>query len=188
MNTPRPGAAFLLGALLLPAAGANAQAFGPRELTEASKQCIACHKEHSRALYQQWGASKHFRANVACFECHAAKQGEPDAFTHYGQTIAVLVTPKDCSRCHSREVEEFTASRHAKAGRILGSLDNVLADVVEGNHGMPAGTPGAPGVSAAAVNGCWQCHGSEIKVLEGGKLDAATWPNSGIGRINRGEA
>ena len=40
------------------------------------------------------------------------------------------------------------------------------------------------GISAAAVNGCWQCHGSEVKVLPDGSLDAATWPNSGIGRIN----
>ena len=36
------------------------------------------------------------------------------------------------------------------AGRILGSLDNVLAEVVEGNHGMV--TPGFPkGVSAASM-------------------------------------
>ena len=35
-------------------------------------------------------------------------------------------------------------------------------------------TPGFQnGNSAAAVNGCWQCHGSEVKVLPGGKLDAA---------------
>jgi hypothetical protein len=40
------------------------------------------------------------------------------------------------------------------------------------------------GNSAAAVNGCWQCHGSQIKVLAGGKLDPATYPNSGIGRLN----
>ncbi len=169
--------------LLIPATLANAQAFGPREISEQSKQCIACHKEHSPAAYQQWGSSKHFRANVACFECHSANTGEPDAFVHYGQTIAVLVTPKDCSRCHSKEVEEFSASRHAKAGRILGSLDNTLAEVVEGNHGFK--TPGfVKGVSAAAVSGCWQCHGGEVKVLPEGKLDPTTWPNSGIGRIN----
>jgi hypothetical protein len=47
---------------------------------------------------------------------------------------------------------------------------------------VSAAFPG--GVSAAAVSGCWQCHGSEIKVLGGGKLDPTTWPNSGIGRIN----
>jgi hypothetical protein len=39
-------------------------------------------------------------------------------------------------------------------------------------------------VSASAVNGCWQCHGTEVKVLGDGKLDPTTWPNSGIGRIN----
>ncbi len=162
---------------------AGAQVFGPRELSEQSKACIQCHREHSPALYQQWGSSKHFRANVACYECHSADKADPDAFEHYGQIIAVLVTPKDCSRCHSREVEEFSVSHHSKAGRILGSLDNVLAEVVEGNHGMK--TPAFPGgVAASAVNGCWQCHGTEVKVLPGGKLDPATWPNSGIGRIN----
>ncbi len=181
MNTPVRIAALVIGALL--AQHAAAQVFGPATLTEESKQCIACHKEHSPALYQQWGSSKHFRANVACFECHSANPGEPDAYEHYGQLIATPVTPKDCSRCHSREVEEFSASRHSKAARILGSLDNVLAEVVEGNKGMQ--TISFPhGVSAAAVNGCWQCHGTEVKVLPDGKLDPATWPNSGIGRIN----
>lgn len=162
---------------------ASAQAFGPREISDKSKQCITCHKEHSPAVYQQWGTSKHFRANVACFECHSANETDTDAFKHFGQTIATLVTPKDCARCHSREVEEFSSSRHAKAGRILGSLDNTLAEIVEGNHGFKtASMPG--GMSAAAVSGCWQCHGAEVKVLKDGKLDPATWPNSGIGRIN----
>ena len=173
----------MFAAVCIGVSHAPAQLFGPKAITEQSAQCIACHKEHSPALYQQWGASKHYRANVACFECHAANAGEPDAFTHYGQTIAILVTPKDCSRCHSKEVEEFSASHHAKAARILGSLDNVLAEVVEGNNAMK--TPGSPnGVSAAAVSGCWQCHGSEIKILPEGKIDPATWPNSGIGRLN----
>ncbi|MCA9285369.1 MAG: hypothetical protein KDA22_09155, partial [Phycisphaerales bacterium] len=173
---------FVAAAVVL-AGTAAAQVFGPRELSEESKACAVCHKEHSPALYQQWGESKHYRANVGCFECHAANAGEPDAYEHYGQLIANLVTPKDCSRCHSKAAEEFANSRHSKAGRILGSLDNTLAEVVEGNHGMKtAGTP--DGVSAAAVSGCWQCHGTEVKVLPGGKLDPATWPNSGIGRLN----
>jgi cytochrome c553 len=81
------------------------------------------------------------------------------------------------------EVGEFTGSHHSKAGRILGSLDNVLAEVVEGNRGLK--TAAFPqGNSAAAVNGCWQCHGSEVKVLGDGTLDPVTWPNTGIGRIN----
>jgi len=165
------------------AASLHAQAIGRPELSKQSKECIDCHKKEQHALYQQWGDSKHYRANIGCYECHAAEKTDPDAFVHYENTIAVIVSPKDCSRCHPKEVEEFVGSHHAKAGRILGSLDNVLAEIVEGNKGMV--TAGFPeGVSAAAVNGCWQCHGSQIKVMPGGKIDPATYPNSGIGRIN----
>ena len=164
-------------------ASAQGQMFGPRELSEQTKESIQGHKRQNPSIYEQWGDSKHFRGNVGCFECHSADSGEPDAYDHYGFSIAIIVSPKDCARCHSKEVEEFSASRHSKAARILGSLDNVLAEVVEGNMGMR--TPGFPrGVAASAVSGCWQCHGSEIKVLPGGRLDAATWPNTGIGRIN----
>ena len=161
----------------------SAQAMGLPELSEKTRECIDCHKKKSPGIYQQWGRSKHYRGNVGCYECHAAEKSDSDAFMHYDHRIATIVSPKDCSKCHSREVKEFASSHHAKAGRILGSLDNVLAEVVEGNKGMV--TPGFPnGVSAAAVNGCWQCHGSQIKVLPDGKLDPATYPNSGIGRIN----
>ena len=164
-------------------ASALAGPFGLTRMSEATQECVECHQKESPALYEMWGDSNHYRANVGCFECHMADKGDIDAFKHYGHRISVIVSPKDCARCHEAEVEEFTASHHSKAGRILGSLDNVLAEVVEGNHGMITdGFPG--GVSAAAVNGCWQCHGSQVKVLEDGSLDPATWPNSGIGRIN----
>jgi hypothetical protein len=157
--------------------------WGLPELSEKSEACIACHKSRDTAVYQQWGSSKHHRANVGCYECHAATEGDVDAFTHEGELIATIVSPRDCARCHETEAREFADSHHSKAGRILGSLDNVLAEIVEGNQGMV--TPGFPGGnSAAAVNGCWQCHGSQVKVIEGGKLDPATWPNTGIGRIN----
>jgi len=103
---------------------------------------------------------------------------------HDDYIISTIVSPVDCARCHDKEVDEFVNSHHAKAGRIMGSLDNLLAEVVEGNIAFV--TPAfLNGVSAAAVNGCWQCHGSVIKVdSKTGKLDPATWPNSGIGRVN----
>ncbi len=157
--------------------------FTLKEMSAQSKGCIDCHKKESSAIYTQWGASKHFRANIGCYECHLANENDADAYEHHGEKIATLVSPKDCARCHEHEVAEFNSSHHAKGGRILGSLDNVLADVVEGNRGFK--TAAFPhGSSSAAVNGCWQCHGTEIKVLPGGKLDPATWPNTGIGRLN----
>jgi hydroxylamine dehydrogenase len=185
MKTPSPNlvATLMLAGALAATVRARAQAWGLPELSKESKACLECHKQDNTGVYQQWGASKHHRANVACFECHMANEGEPDAFLHEGYRIATIVSPKDCARCHSKEAEEFANSHHSKGARILGSLDNTLAEVVEGNRGMK--TPGFPGgVSAAAVSGCWQCHGSEVKVLANGKLDPATWPNTGIGRIN----
>ncbi len=157
--------------------------FSLKKVSPQSQACVECHKNESRSIYEQWGNSHHFRANVGCFECHSALKEDVDAFEHFGEYISTIVSPRDCARCHEHEVAEFNSSHHAKGGRILGSLDNVLAEVVEGNNGLV--TPGFPhGVSAAAVNGCWQCHGSEVKVIGDGKLDPATWPNTGIGRIN----
>jgi formate-dependent nitrite reductase cytochrome c552 subunit len=157
--------------------------FTLKEISPQTAACAACHKKESQVIYEQWGGSKHYRANVGCFECHTANEKDPDAYEHYGQFISTIVSPKDCARCHEKEVQEFNDSHHAKGGRILGSLDNTLAEVVEGNRGFK--TSAFPeGVSAAAVNGCWQCHGGEVKVLKSGRLDPATWPNTGIGRIN----
>jgi hypothetical protein len=184
LNTTSCLVATVFSVLLFGLAPAvRAQAWGLPEMSEETKACVACHKQESTGIYQQWGGSKHFRANVGCYECHAAQKDEPDAYQHEGQWIATIVSPKDCTRCHVKEGQEFAESHHSKAGRILGSLDNTLAEVIEGNRGMV--TPAFPsGNSAAAVSGCWQCHGSEVKVLPGGKLDPATWPNTGIGRIN----
>lgn len=161
----------------------HAGIYGPSEMTAKSKRCVECHKSETPALVEMWGSSKHYRGNVGCFECHQAQKDDVDAFKHYDETISIIVSPKDCARCHEKEVGEFNSSHHSKGGRILGSLDNRLAEVVEGNNEFV--TEGFPnGVSAAAVSGCWQCHGSEVKVLKNGKLDPATWPNTGIGRIN----
>ncbi|MBI5431876.1 MAG: hydroxylamine oxidoreductase [Planctomycetes bacterium] len=173
----------LLSAVPVQSPAAATQQPLPAELSAESRACIKCHKNDQVSLYQQWGSSKHYRANVGCYECHRADEKDADAFEHLGVFISTIVSPRDCSRCHSKEVGEFEHSHHAKGARILGSLDNTLAEVVEGNNRMV--TDAFPqGVSSAAVNGCWQCHGSEVKVLPDGHLDPATWPNSGIGRIN----
>ncbi|MBD1391405.1 hydroxylamine oxidoreductase [Neiella sp. HB171785] len=168
----------LLFSVSLHAAAPKAQSLKTfSSLSEESQQCVGCHKDINLGLYQQWGKSKHYGANVGCYECHQAAPSDKDAIQHEGYSISVIVSPKDCSNCHQQEVSEFAKSHHAKAGQIIGSLDNFLAEVVEGALVFN-------GESPAAVSGCWQCHGSEIKVLDNGDLDPATWPNTGIGRIN----
>jgi len=139
--------------------------------SKASQACIACHsKGVTPVVVQQWAHSKHASNGIGCYECHQAAKTDKDAFQHNGYTISVLVTPRDCGQCHPDETSQFEHSHHAQAGEILGSLDNVLGEDVEG--------------PPAAVSGCVKCHGSRIKVLKDGKLDPLTWPNEGIGRIN----
>ncbi len=146
-------------------------------LSRESATCISCHKEQSPGIYQQWGSSSHYGANIGCYECHKSKAGAPDAMRHKDFVVSVIVSPNKCGECHKTEVEQFSNSHHSKAAEILGSLDNVLAEVVEGHNTFN-------GESPAAVSGCWQCHGSVVKVMPNGNLDPTTWPNSGIGRIN----
>ena len=175
---------FFLGSLLIVGAiESNKRTLGKKSAIKVSapnKNCVDCHSVKSPSLVEQWRDSKHAIRGVACMDCHEAEKTDADAWEHEGNTIAVIVSPKDCSKCHSRENEEFQASHHADAGKIIGSLDNVLAEVVEGNTGRL----GLDGNSPAAINGCWQCHGSVVKIMSDGRPDPATWPNTGIGRIN----
>ncbi|MBF0175556.1 MAG: hydroxylamine oxidoreductase [Magnetococcales bacterium] len=145
-------------------------------LSKESATCVSCHTEDNRGLYQQWGRSRHYGANVGCYECHRAEPGDPDAFMHKKFLISVMVTPKDCGRCHEGATREFGQSVHARAGEIEGSMSHTMATVVQG---MPEES-----MRAAGQHGCVQCHGSKVKVKPSGKLDATSWPNSGVGRIN----
>ncbi len=198
---------------------------GPTTIPVTSKGCVECHNKTTPGIIDHWIGSTHATKGVGCVECHQAAKGDVDGFDHYGHHIATVVTPRDCSRCHTKEYEEFEHSHHAKAGNILASLDNFLAETVEGSR-VPfnphSKTPGMDvgevnGMSSAIV-GCLQCHGSKVglETTDGGRVTlddlkpdadgkptnlaaldkikktadgrpvfhAATWPNTGIGRLN----
>ena len=63
--------AFLLLVLVV-AAPAFAETTIPSTMSEESLGCIECHADETKGIYQQWGTSKHYRANVGCYECHQA--------------------------------------------------------------------------------------------------------------------
>ena len=140
----------------------------------AGQECVDCHMTENPGLYWEWNHSQHGQNGVNCLDCHEAKEGEVDAFDHEGALISIVVTPKDCSKCHTTEFEEMDGSHHSKAGDILASLDNLMGEVVGG---------------PAAVNaGCRQCHGGKLEFITEGKNKGrplpGSWPNTGIGRLN----
>jgi len=190
-----------------------------------SKSCVECHQKLSPGIVDHWRGSTHAEKGVGCVECHQAVKGDVDGFDHYGSLVAAVVTPRDCSRCHKTEFEEFVHSHHAKGGNILASLDNRLAETIEGSREPFNPHSPTPGMSVDKVNGmssaivgCKQCHGSKvaleatdgsmitvddlkpnekgqptnmdavakIKKTSNGQplLHTASWPNTGIGRIN----
>ena len=103
-----------------------------------SRQCVDCHAQVSTGHRRALDADRpHAEKGVACVDCHKAEAKDADAFSHYGAQIATIVTPRDCARCHPTEAAEFAASHHSKAGNILASLDNFLAETVEG-RGSPS--------------------------------------------------
>lgn len=237
MTHPRTVA--LLAALALAPSATLAAAGGARQKKAApakpaaavvvsgrSQGCVECHQTSSPGLVKQWHDSTHATKGVGCLECHQRQAGAADAYQHGDALIATVVTPRDCGRCHRTEAEEFGRSHHAKAGNILASLDNYVAEAVEGAripfnpHGTtPGTTPIMVNGMASAESGCQQCHGTKValKAKDGGKpitvddlkpgpdgkptdaaalariardadgkpsLIEATWPNTGIGRIN----
>ena len=145
----------------------------PLVVPASSRQCVDCHNESTPGLVDHWKGSTHAEKGVGCVECHLAEKGDVDGFDHYGAHIAAIVTPMDCGRCHPAEAKEFGASHHAKGGNILASLDNLLAEVVEGSRSPMnphAPTPGRPDVMsvnglASVESGCKQCHGSKVGLL-----------------------
>jgi hydroxylamine dehydrogenase len=194
MEAQAVGRCIRVGLIGLAAVLAAAVAYGRTEpekgppqkaapaLSAESRACVACHTRETPGIVAQWRGSKHAREGVGCWECHNAAASEPGAFEHQGATIVTVITPNACSGCHGEIVAENQHSHHAEAANFIGSLDNVLGEVVEGR--------------LAAINGCWQCHGSTVAVLKNPDgsvrrnavgapmIDPATWPNTGIGRVN----
>jgi hypothetical protein len=157
-----------------------------RSVPPAAQACIECHRVTTPGVFTDWAKSRHANANITCLDCHLIQPGDQDiAQDHekyysrsdmpwgeakYKMPIASIVTPKDCSRCHPDEATQYSKSKHANTIEIIWKLDPWL------NKGMNSDNE--------RKVGCLNCHGTEIKIDENGKIDPNTWPNAGVGRLN----
>jgi len=156
-----------------------------RSLSPQALACIECHRAHSPGIFIDWTMSRHAGASISCLDCHQAEPFDADVsqehFKQYERSdqpygtrdyrvpVSAVVTPKDCSRCHPDEALQYGRSKHANTVEIMWKIDPWL------NQGLNS--------EIERTSGCYACHGTVLKMTDG-RLDPATWPNVGVGRIN----
>jgi hypothetical protein len=158
---------FLLAALFLVARYESARfaskvGLEPHKIfvSDASKPCLECHKRKGVApkMIEQWEGSLHAQKGIDCIQCHKAEKGDFDAFTCPESTILVaqFPTPKDCSKCHKEEVQQFTESKHAFPFWIYANADRAVFEPIIGTK-----------------HGCEECH--QITNM---------WPDGSVGECD----
>ena len=156
-----------------------------RAMPPEAQACIECHKNEHPGIFADWAASGHARSGITCLDCHLADEQDNDVSrTHakvyeggsspwadkqYLVPVAAVVTPKDCSRCHPDETQQYAKSKHANTIELIWKIDPWL------NGGMNSDNE--------RKTGCFACHGTVLKMKDGA-IDPDTWPNVGVGRVN----
>ena len=116
-----------------------------------------------------WKVSRHAPKGIGCVECHRAEKGEADAYDH--EVFSSRRWSRRRIACGATTGKPRSSPSPITPKRPNSPvIDNFLGNVVEGPE--------------VVTTGCAGCHGSVVKVMEKGKLHPATWPNSGIGRVN----
>lgn len=195
------------------------------EISDETQQCLSCHSTIHPGIVSSWKKSLHSKitpikakekpelelrvsfkdledkfANVVvgCYECHSINTDQhKDAFEHNGFTINVIVTPKDCSKCHPVEAEQYSKNLMAFAHTNLveNPVYQQLMQAVNNPHRFHNDKL-IIGKENELTNdeSCFYCHGTQIVVkgfekreTDFGELEFPIlqgWPNQGVGRIN----
>jgi len=195
-------------------------------VSEATSECIDCHATFQPGVVADWQKSRHAMTTpdramqadalalkvssknvpenlrgtvVGCAECHMLRPAEhADTFEHNGYDIHIVVSPKDCSTCHSVEADQYSGNLMAHAyqnlagNALYGKLQRSILGKTTWRHGRVRLEPESDMTKA---EGCYYCHGTVLEVAgtetrdtdAAGELDFPIikgWPNQGVGRIN----
>jgi hydroxylamine dehydrogenase len=207
--------------LIIGSGGAQAEP----AMSEATQACLSCHGFFHPGIKSDWERSRHAKVTpaealaeeklkkristekipaallktaVGCAECHTLNpEKHQDTFEHNGYKVHVIVTPSDCSTCHTVEVEQYGRSIMAYA--YVNLKDNTFyQDLMNSVNGTQSfknmKTALKPPDLETSADSCFFCHGTEIKVTgqwskdtEFGKMEfpvLSGWPNQGSGRVN----
>jgi len=105
--------------------------------------CIECHKTIHPKIVADWQLSEHSKNDVACVECHGDGHTSKDDVDK-----AQLATPETCAACHEKQVDQFTAGKHAKAWVAMKAMPTM--------HWQPMAL-------TEGMKGCGGCHKQGLK-------------------------
>jgi hypothetical protein len=136
-----------------------------------SAKCITCHEDMGIApkVHDQWAESAHAKNGVGCLSCHAAEEGDFDAFKcpNSDVVIGTQPTPKDCAQCHEKEVMEAQESKHSYPFWLYAPADRAVFEPIVGTkqgcescHNLSAMNPDG------SVGECDICHAKHSFSIE----------------------
>lgn len=116
------------------------------EAENPSAKCIACHREETPNIVEDWRLSAHSGVDVGCADCHGdGHQSEADV----GKVR--IPTPETCAECHETQVEQFKHGKHALAWAAMKAMPTF--------HWQPA-------TLTEGMKGCGGCHKIGLKSEE----------------------
>jgi hypothetical protein len=112
----------------------------------AANVCVDCHTEVTPNIVDDWNLSKHSEADVTCDACH----GEGHSGAEDVDKVS-LPTLNTCNECHSDQVTQFSAGKHALAWAAMEAMPTT--------HALPMSL-------TQGMKGCGGCHKLGIKSEE----------------------
>jgi len=100
-------------AMAITRSGTTDLAEGVDALANSMDECVVCHRKTTPGIVEQYGHSTMAAADVACQACHEVEAGYPGAVEHEDTFVLRSPTTAMCKDCHTAEVAQFNASRHA---------------------------------------------------------------------------
>jgi len=105
--------------------------------------CVECHKQTTPGIVGDWQLSKHAENAVTCDVCHG------DGHKSATDVDKVKIpTPDTCATCHSKQVDQFKAGKHAFAWAAMKAMPTT--------HALPMAL-------RDGMKGCGGCHKQGLK-------------------------
>ena len=160
------GTALIVAAVIFNARRPEHETEQPKaEFVRAIGKCATCHRRETAAIVHQFEGSHHAKKGVNCLDCHQVLEGQ-ESKVHNGFTIAVHLTAKNCSQCHTTEYNQFLKSRHAAPAwaAVRGAQDFTAEQIAfsetyhEGAVDRPPNKLALKEGQSAIDVGCLGCH------------------------------